>query len=53
MWTFILSVYAGSATKSHSPEKDMELQEQTVEASSLEGIKDGLRGKGGIVAGAR
>eukprot|EP00531_Pseudo-nitzschia_arenysensis_P002646 CAMPEP_0116128684 /NCGR_PEP_ID=MMETSP0329-20121206/7490_1 /TAXON_ID=697910 /ORGANISM="Pseudo-nitzschia arenysensis, Strain B593" /LENGTH=293 /DNA_ID=CAMNT_0003622837 /DNA_START=168 /DNA_END=1049 /DNA_ORIENTATION=- len=53
VWTFILSVYAGSATKSHSPEKDMELQEQTVEASSLEGIKDGLRGKGGIVAGAR
>lgn len=47
-WTFILSLYAGSATKSHSPEKDMELQERSVETSSLE-----VRGKGGIVAGAR
>ena len=50
-WTFILSVYAGSATKSYSPEKDMELQERSGESSSLEDINDGLRAKG--IAGAR
>jgi len=29
-WTFILSVYAGSA-KAHSPEKEIELQDRTIE----------------------
>lgn len=38
-WTFILSVYAGSA-KSYSPEKEMELQEQSTE--SLGRINDDI-----------
>ena len=37
-WTFILSVYAGSA-KSYNPEKEMELQEQATE--SVGKINDG------------
>lgn len=38
-WTFILSVYAGSA-KSYSPEKDLEMQERTIE--SLDNTNDNI-----------
>lgn len=47
-WTFILSVYAGSA-KSYSPEKEMELQERT--GKSLDDANDAIRSKG--IVGAR
>jgi len=35
-WTYFLSIYAGSA-KSYSPEKDLELQERSVESINLNG----------------
>jgi hypothetical protein len=43
VWTFILSVYAGSA-KSHSPEKDMESQERIVESRDTSSISTSKKG---------
>lgn len=49
-WTFILSMYAGSA-KSYSPEKEMELQERSVE--SLKNANDGIVPRSQSIATAR
>ena len=44
-WTFILSMYAGSATKSYSPEKEMKLQEgKSLENSDGDILSEGVVG---------
>jgi len=49
-WTFILSLYAGSA-KSYSPEKEMELQDRPVD--SLKNANDGIVPRQSGIATAR